>query len=219
VAGTRTLSESDSAELVARYGVPVAPSQRAASAAEAVAAAEAVGYPVVVKLQSEGLAHKSEQRLVRLGLTGPDGVLAAADELLAGARDAGHPGADLLVARMVRGARELVAGLHTDPQFGHCVMVGIGGVLTEALGDVAFRLVPLDAADAHDALDELRAQGLLDAWRGEPAVDRAAVADVLLALARLAEAEPEVVSVDLNPLVVEQGRPVAVDALVETRAP
>jgi acetyl-CoA synthetase (ADP-forming) len=224
VAGTRTLSESDSAELVARYGVPVAPSRRAASVAEAVAAAEAIGYPVVVKLHAEGLAHKSEQRLVRVGLAGPEAVSTAAAELLAAGRDG--PGADaaavdrdLLVARMVRGARELVAGLHTDPQFGPCVMVGLGGVLTEALGDVAFRLVPLDAADAHDALDELHAQALLDAWRGEPAVDRDAVADVLLALARLAEAEPDVVSVDLNPLVVEHGRPVAVDALVETSAP
>jgi succinyl-CoA synthetase beta subunit len=224
VAGTRTLSESESAELVARYGVPVAPWRRAASVAEAVAAAGAVGYPVVVKLHAEGLAHKSEQRLVRLGLAGPEAVATAAEELLvrageAGGSDAGQPGVrpDLLVARMAQGARELVAGLHTDPQFGRCVMVGLGGVLTEALGDVVIRLVPLDAADAHDALDELHAQALLDEWRGEPAVDRDAVADVLLALARLAEAEPDVVSVDLNPLVVEHGRPVAVDALVETR--
>ena len=216
MAGTRTLSESESAELVARYGVPVAPSRRAASPDEAVAAADAIGYPVVVKLHARGLAHKSEQRLVRLGLNAPDAVRSAAEQLLA---VGGHLAADLLVARMVRGARELVAGLHTDAQFGRCVMVGIGGVLTEATGDVAFRLVPLDAADAHDALDELRTQALLDPWRGEPPVDRAAVVDVLLALARLAEGEPDVVSVDLNPLVVEDGTPVAVDALVETTAP
>ena len=185
-----------------------------------MAAAEAIGYPVVVKLHAPGLAHKSEQRLVRLGLASTDAVRSAAGELLgAGLPDADLSDADLLVARMVRGARELVAGLHTDSQFGRCVMVGIGGVLTEAIGDVAFRLVPLDAADAHDALDELRTQALLDPWRGEPPVDRAAVVDVLLALARLAEGEPDVVSVDLNPLVIEDGTPVAVDALVETTAP
>ena len=108
---------------------------------------------------------------VGLGLGGPEAVSTAAEELLTAARDPGAPdgdgpadGADLLVARMVRGARELVAGLHTDPQFGRCVMVGLGGVLTEALGDVAFRLVPLDADDALDALDELHAQALLDAF-------------------------------------------------------
>ena len=117
---------------------------------------------------------------------------------------------------MVTGARELIAGLHTDPQFGRCVMVGVGGVLTEALADVAFRLAPLDAADAADMLDELRSQALLGPLRGEPAVDRAALVDVLLALSRLAESEPDVVSVDLNPLVVEHGTPIAVDALVET---
>lgn len=217
MAGTQTLSESDSADLVARYGVPVAPSRRAASPEGAVAAADALGGRVVVKLHAPGLAHKSEHRLVRLGLEGADAVRAAAEELLDAA--AGRGGADLLVARMVDGVRELVAGLHTDPQFGRCVMVGIGGVLTEAIGDVAFRLVPLDPADAFDALAELRTQALLGPWRGEPAVDRAAVVDVLLALARLADDEPDVVSVDLNPLVVEAGLPVAVDALVEIRAP
>jgi acetyl-CoA synthetase (ADP-forming) len=213
VAGTHTLSESDSADLVARYGVPVAPSRRAGTPADAVAAAEALGLPVVVKLHAPGLAHKSERRLVRLGLTDSAAVRAAATELLADAGDAS--GADLLVAPMVSGTRELVAGLHSDAQFGPTVMVGVGGVLTEALGDVAFRLVPLEPADAFDALDELRAQALLGPFRGEPPVDRAAVVDVLLALARLAEHEPDVVSVDLNPLVVERGLPVAVDALVE----
>ena len=117
---------------------------------------------------------------------------------------------------MVTGVRELIAGLHTDPQFGRCVMVGVGGVLTEALADVTFRLAPIDATDAADMLDELRSQALLGPFRGEPAVDRAALVDVLLALSRVAESEPDVVSVDLNPLVVEHGTPIAVDALVET---
>jgi acetyl-CoA synthetase (ADP-forming) len=120
---------------------------------------------------------------------------------------------------MVRGARELIAGVHTDPQFGRCVMLGIGGVLTEALADVAFRLVPITADDADDMLDELRTQALLGAVRGEPAVDRAAVRGVLLALSELAEGEPAVRSVDLNPLIVSDGRPVAVDALVEVSGP
>lgn len=116
---------------------------------------------------------------------------------------------------MISGSRELIAGVHTDPQFGRCVMLGIGGVLTEALGDVAFRLVPITAADADDMLEELRTQALLGPVRGEPAVDRAAVRAVLLALSALADNENQVRAVDLNPLIVHDGRPVAVDALVE----
>ena len=95
------------------------------------------------------------------------------------------------------------------------VMVGIGGVLTEALGDVAFVPVPLDALDAVEAIESLRSQALLGAVRGEPAVDRDALVAVLLGLGALAEARPDVVSVDVNPLIVHEGRPIAVDALVE----
>jgi acetyl-CoA synthetase (ADP-forming) len=120
---------------------------------------------------------------------------------------------------MVRGSRELIAGLHTDEQFGRCVMVGVGGILAEAVGDVAFRLVPITIGDAEDMLEDLATQSLLGAFRGEPPVDRGAVAQVLVGLSRLAEAEPGVVSVDVNPLIVVDGRPVAVDALVELASP
>jgi acetyl-CoA synthetase (ADP-forming) len=211
---TRTLSEHESIVLVARYGVPVADARRAGSPEDAAAAADAVGYPVVVKLHGDAIAHKTERGLVRLGVTDAEGVRAAAADLLARAT-ADDGDVDLVVAPMIRGARELIAGLHTDPQFGRCVMVGVGGVLTEALGDVAFRLVPITEADADDMLDELRAQALLGPLRGEPAVDRAAIRAVLLALSALADGEPTVRAVDLNPLIVCDGRPVAVDALVE----
>jgi len=213
---TRTFSEHESIALVARYGVPVAEERRADNPDDAAAAADAVGYPVVVKLHGDAIAHKTERGLVRLGLADAEGVRVAAADLLALATvDDGV--VDLVVAPMVRGARELIAGVHTDPQFGRCVMLGVGGVLTEALGDAAFRLVPITAADADDMLDELRSQALLGPVRGEPAVDRAAVRVVLLALSALAEGEPAVRSVDLNPLIVCDGRPIAVDALVEVR--
>jgi acetyl-CoA synthetase (ADP-forming) len=193
----------------------MAESRRVGSPHEAVAAAEQVGYPVVVKLNGARIAHKTERGLVRVGLTAPAAVRDAAEGVLAAATP--DDGAvDLLVAHMVMGSRELIAGLHTDPQFGPCVMVGIGGVLTEAVADVAFRLAPLDPVDAADMLDDLRSQALLGAVRGEPAVDRAALVDILLALSLVADSEPDVVGVDLNPLVVDHGAPIAVDALVET---
>jgi acetyl-CoA synthetase (ADP-forming) len=213
----RTLSEAESKRVLAAYGVPVADEQTAADPEAAVAAAGAIGYPVVVKLCGAGIAHKTERGLVRLGLGDDADVRAAGSELLAAARPGDGP-VELLVAPMVRGNRELIAGLHTDPQFGRCVMIGLGGILAEAVGDVAFRLVPIAPVDADEMLDELATQSVLGAFRGEPPVDRAAVSELLVGLSRLAEAEPEVVSVDVNPLIVVGGRPLAVDALVEIAA-
>lgn len=218
IGSTNTLSEPESKALLAAYGVPFAPESRVPDADSAVAAAVDLGHPVVVKLAGDGIAHKTERGLVRLGLGDDRAVRAAATELLGAARP--EDGAvELLVAPMLAGSRELIAGLHRDPQFGMTVMVGVGGVLAEALADVALRLVPLTDQDALDLIDDLRTQDLLGPFRGEPAVDRAALAAVILALAAAAADRPDLVSVDLNPLIVVDGRPVAVDALVEVTAP
>jgi succinyl-CoA synthetase beta subunit len=210
----RTLSEPDSKALLGSYGVPFAPERRAGDAEGAAAAAIDVGLPVVVKLAGDGIAHKTERGLVRLNLGDEASVRQAAGELLAAARP-GDGAVDLLVAPMLSGTRELIAGLHLDPQFGMTVMVGIGGVLAEAVADVAIRLVPLEAQDAHDMIADLRTQALLGPFRGEPAVDREALASVVLALADAATAREDIVSADLNPLIIVDGKPVAVDALVE----
>jgi acetyl-CoA synthetase (ADP-forming) len=212
-----TLSEHASKELLGRYGVPLAPERLAATPDEAVTAAEALGYPVVAKLCGDAIAHKTERGLVRLRLGDADAVRAAAAELLAAATpDDGEVG--VLVAPMVSGSRELIAGLSRDPQFGMTVMVGVGGILAEAVADVAIRLVPITRVDAEDMLDDLATQSLLGPFRGEPAVDRDALVDVLVGLSATAEAMPALVSADLNPLIVVDGRPVAVDALVELEA-
>jgi acetyltransferase len=209
-----TLSESASKDLLATYGVPVLDERTVADPAAAAAAAEAIGYPVVLKLCGDAITHKTERGLVQLSLRDRETVEAAAVDLLAAATP--EDGAvELLVAPMVHGSRELIAGLVRDPHFGPCVMLGVGGVLAEALQDVAFRVAPLTGLDAHALIDDLDAQAMLDAYRGEPAVDRDALADVLLGLSRVAEEQPDVVAVDVNPLVVVDGRPVAVDALVE----
>jgi succinyl-CoA synthetase beta subunit len=216
-ATTRTLSEADSKALLAAHGVPVPAERVVTTAAEAAAAADALGYPVVAKLCGDAIAHKTERGLVRLRLGGPDAVAAAAESLLQAARPEDGAVA-VLVAPMVQGNRELIAGLVRDPQFGPSVMLGVGGILAEAVADVAFRLVPLSRLDAHELIDDLATQALLGPFRGEPAVDRDALADVLCGLSTLAEARPDVVSVDLNPLIVSGGRPVPVDALVEVTA-
>jgi acetyl-CoA synthetase (ADP-forming) len=212
-----TLSEDASKALLRAYGL-VTPEERTAPTPDAAAAAATeLGFPVVVKLAGDRIAHKTERGLVRLGLVDAHAVAAAGRELLEAAT-AADGDVTLLVAPMVRGNRELIAGLVRDPQFGPCVMLGVGGILAEALADVAFRLVPVERVDAEEMLDDLAAQPLLGPLRGEPPVDRGAVADVILALSRLTADRPDLVSVDVNPLVLVDGRPVAVDALVEVRA-
>jgi acetyl-CoA synthetase (ADP-forming) len=209
-----TLSEDESKAVLARHGVPVLAERLVATPAEAVAAADELGYPVVAKLCGEAIAHKTERGLVKLRLGDAAAVSAAAEQLLAAGRpEDGVTG--VLIAPMVSGNRELIAGLATDPQFGRTVMLGLGGVLAEAIADVAFRLVPLSRIDAEELIDDLATQKLLGEFRGEPAVDRAKLVDVLVGLSQAAEADPAIVSVDVNPLIVVGGDPVAVDALVE----
>ena len=209
-----TLSEADSKRVLAAHGVTFPSEREVPDAPSAVAAARELGHPVVLKLGGAAIAHKTERGLVRLGLTDDDSVAAAADDLLAAARPEDGE-VHLLVAPMLQGNRELIAGLHHDAQFGMTVMLGVGGVLTEALADVAFRLVPITRLDAHEMIDDLATQALLGEVRGEPALDRDAMADVLVALSTAAEADPSIVSADLNPLIVVDGQPVPVDALVE----
>ena len=208
-----TLSEADSRTLVAEAGVIVSRWATADTADNAAVAAEEMGFPVVVKLCGEAIAHKTERGLVRLSLTSADDVRVAATDLL-GAATESDGDVELLVSTMVRGDRELIAGLVRDPQFGPCVMLGVGGVLAEAVADVAFRLAPLERLDAHELIDNLGSQTLLGPFRGQPAVDRDALADTLCALGDLA-GDPAIASIDLNPLIVEEGQPMAVDALVE----
>ena len=210
----RVLSEHESKRIIAEHGVPVVEDRLVPDVDGAVRAAEELGFPVVVKLSGDGIAHKTERGLVRLSLGTATAVEQAANELLAVATpDDGD--VSLLVAPMVSGTRELIAGVHRDPQFGPCVMLGIGGILAEATGDVVFRLAPLEPADAEEMIDGLAAQALLGAVRGERPVDRAALTAALLGLSDLVRVRPDIHSVDVNPLVVTDGRPRAVDALVE----
>ena len=209
-----TLSESRSRLLVSEAGVPVSNWETADSTQEAVSLAKNLGFPVVVKLCGDEIAHKTERGLVRLNLNTEEGVEEAADELLSSVTaDDGE--VTLLVSEQIRGNRELIVGLVRDEQFGPCVMLGIGGILAEAVADVAFRLAPLSRSEASDLIDDLSMQSLLGPFRGEPAVDREALINVLCVLGDLGS-DQEILSVDLNPLIVTNGVPIAVDALVET---
>jgi acetyltransferase len=213
-ASSSTLSEAASKALLRGHGVPLLDEREVRGADEAAAAATALGFPVVAKLCGDRIAHKTERGLVRLGLGDAGAVRDAAADLLAAATPEDGE-VSVLVAPMVRGTRELIAGMSRDPQFGPTVLLGVGGVLAEAVGDAVVRLVPLSRADAEEMIDGLATQALLGPFRGEPAVDRDALVDVLLGLSAAAEADPSIAAIDLNPLIVVDGRPVAVDALVE----
>ncbi|MEI8335283.1 MAG: acetate--CoA ligase family protein [Actinomycetes bacterium] len=209
-----TLSEASSKELLRRHGVPFAEERITSSAEEAIAAAESLGFPCVAKLNGDRIAHKTERGLVRLNLQTPEAVGAAAKDLFSAAKPEDGE-VSVLVAPMLSGSRELIAGFLTDEQFGKVVMIGLGGVLAEAIGDVAFRLLPLGAGDAESMIDELKTQALFEEFRGEPAINKESVVNVLNALSNVAQEESNVLSVDLNPLIIVNGEPIAVDALVE----
>jgi acetyltransferase len=215
VTGT-TLSEADSKALLRQFGVPLAEEHEVSTPADAVVAANSLGYPVVAKLCGDRIAHKTERGLVRLSLGDAAAVERAATDLL-GAATPDDGDVTVLVAPMVKGNRELIVGVVRDPQFGANVMLGLGGVLAEAIADVVFRPVPLSSVDADEMIEQLGTQKILGAFRGDAPIDRAQLAATLLALSRVAHERPDVNSIDVNPLIVRaDGSLVAVDALVET---
>ncbi len=210
-----TLSESASKSLLREYGVPIADEREVLTADDAATAAEALGFPVVVKLCGDAIAHKTERGLVKLRLGDAAAVSAAAAELLSKATPADGP-VSLLVAPMISGNRELITGMLRDVQFGATVMLGVGGVLAEAIADVVFRPAPVSRIEAAEMIDQLTTQKLLAEFRGEAAVDREALIDTLVGLGTVAADRPDVRSIDVNPLIIRSdGSPIAVDALVE----
>lgn len=216
------LNEAESKLLLASYGVPVVEEILAYTPVEAVENARMIGFPVVLKGVGTALIHKTERGVVRTGLINAEEVRQAAIKIEEAA------GTDLegwLVQPQINGPREFIAGMFQDDQFGPVIMFGLGGVFTEALGDVVFRVTPLDEIQANQMLDQIRSRNLLNAFRGEPAVNREGLIATLMGLSRLCEEHPDVTEVDINPLLITpKGQPIAVDALVvlgeaKTRAP
>jgi acyl-CoA synthetase (NDP forming) len=213
-APVRTLPELESLALLSAAGLAVVAARPVADTAGAIAAAEAIGYPVVLKLDATQLTHKSEIGAVRLGLADPAAVRLAADELLALGRV--HPIGlrGLLVEPAVAAGVELIVGLKRDSQFGPIVLVGLGGILAEVLDDVALELAPVVPAAAGAMLDRLRGARILGGVRGRPAVDRAALVGLIVALGQLGWERPELIEVDLNPVIAAEHGASVVDALI-----
>ncbi|MBT6445116.1 MAG: acetate--CoA ligase family protein [Acidimicrobiaceae bacterium] len=210
---TTTLSEAESKRLLAGYGLPVLDERTVATAAAAVVAANDMGYPCVLKLCGDAIAHKTERNLVRLSLGTSADVERSAQELLGQATSADGP-VELLVAPMVRATREFIVGADRSGDFGPVVMIGVGGIFAEVFEDVVFRLLPADERELDAMLDDLDTQAMLGEFRGEPAVDRAQLLSVVQAVGNAMIDRNDIESIDINPVLIADGNAIAVDALV-----
>lgn len=209
-----TLSEHESRLLLQDFGIPVVEQEMTSTAEEAAAAAKKLGFPVVMKACSSDITHKTDRGLVVIGVGTTEGVK---DEFAGLVERAGGKVDGILVQRMARGTREVVAGLVRDVTFGPCVMFGLGGVYTEALKDVSFRIAPLEKRDALEMIDEIKSRSILGSFRGMPEVDRDALANILIAIGKIGIEVSEVAEIDVNPIIIENGIPIAVDALVSLK--
>jgi acetyl-CoA synthetase (ADP-forming) len=213
--GQAAVTEYAAKQFLAGHGIPVPREALVPHAEAAVDAAARLNFPVVVKASRTRLLHKTEVGGVALNLRTAEEVRQV------GRRLAALSGCDgLLVAEMVPGERELVCGLTRDPQFGPCVMFGLGGVLTEALADAVFRVAPLSRFDALQMLQEIRAVKLLGTFRGQAPADLDALAGILIALGEIGIRYPAIREIDLNPVKIRpDGAPVVVDALIALAPP
>lgn len=220
-AGAATLDEAESKALLAAFGIPV-PRETVVPAGGDVAAATAgLRPPFAVKVLSRDIAHKSDVGGVKLDVGSGPALAVAAAEVVGNAR-AARPGATVdgvLIAEMARGV-EMLVGVVNDPAFGPCVALGSGGVLTEVLADITFRVAPFDLATAEDMISELKGARLLDGYRGAKPADKAALAELLVAVSRMAVALGDrLQEIDINPVIVRDAGNgvVAVDGLVVVR--
>jgi acyl-CoA synthetase (NDP forming) len=216
--GRTALDELAGKRLLASFGIPVPKSLLVQDAAEAVAACDKLRLPLVLKVVSPDILHKSEARAVRLNVTSDEDLAAACKEILMNARaykkDARIDG--FLLEEMAPAGLEVVVGGLRDPQFGPLVMVGLGGIFVEVLADVSFRICPITRLDAEEMLDELKGAALFRGARGRNPVSREAIVDVLLKMGGekglMMMHGDDIAEADINPIIVSESGAVAVDA-------
>ena len=208
--GRKVLDEFLAKQLLGAYGIPVCREALAHSAEEAVEAARRIGFPVAVKVCDSDILHKSEQGLVRVNVGDANGVSQSFSDFQ---KKAGRR-VPVIISEMITGGRELLAGITFDEQFGHCIAFGMGGVLTEAINDVVYRLAPLSLDEAEEMICDLSHPKLLAAYRGMPAVNMKSLAGMLCRLSLIPMIHPEIKEIDINPVVISGAEPVGVDALI-----
>lgn len=209
--GRTTLSEYESKQVLAEYQIPVTKEVLVNDAKALARAGQEIGYPVVLKGCSSDIIHKTEKGLIWVDIRNEEEASSAFEEIMgnmSGPEDA------VLVQEMVKGQRELVIGLTRDAQFGPCVMFGLGGIFTEILKDISFRVAPLEKRDALDMMRDIKGHKILDAVRGMEAADLDILADILIKVGQIGLENEKVKEIDINPVIISGSKPVAVDALV-----
>jgi acyl-CoA synthetase (NDP forming) len=209
--GRTTLSEHESKQLLTTYHIPVTREILVKEHENLISAAHEIGFPLVMKGNSQTITHKTEKGLIRVDLRNDNEVEETFEEIT---KKMGDQGDGVLLQELIRGERELVVGLTRDPQFGPCVMFGLGGIFTEILEDISFRVAPLEKRDALDMMQEIKGRKILEAVRGMEAADLDMVAQILINVGRIGLENDAVKEIDINPLILAGARPVAVDALV-----
>jgi len=214
--GRSVLTEIESKEVLARAGVPVAGAALATTAAEAGKAAKKVGFPVVLKIVSPDITHKSDVGGVKVGLGSKKDVEAAFAAIMKSVKKK-QPKARIegvAVQKMAPEGTQVIVGMSKDPQFGPVMMFGLGGVLVEVLKDVSFRIVPLEPRDAKQMIREIKGYPVLEGVRGQDAADVEALESLILQVSAFAEANPQVEEIDLNPVFAYPDGAIAVDARI-----
>lgn len=216
IEGSGLLTEVESKALVKQAGVDVVDTRLATSQEKAVTISRQLGFPVVLKIVSADVVHKSDAGGVKLGLKTARQVAKAYDDILGAIKQA-YPAARLQgvsVQKMARPGVEVIIGMSKDAQFGPVLMFGLGGILVEVLKDVSFRIVPLTPRDAHEMIREIKGYPLLEGYRGQPPVDILNLEKLILKVSNFVEQHPEVKELDLNPIFAYGDGAVAVDARV-----
>ena len=209
--GRSALSEYESKQVLAQYGVPCTRETLVTTLAELDSAAGKIGFPLVLKGCAATIAHKTEKNLIRVDIRNKDEAIAAFGKITA--EMTGSDGG-VLVQEMIKGPRELVVGLTRDAQFGPCVMFGLGGIFTEVLEDISFRVAPLTKKDAMEMMHDIKGYKILGAIRGMAPADMEMLADILINVGRIGLENKAVKEIDINPVILSKGKPIAVDALV-----
>ena len=209
--GRETLSEYESKIILASYQIPITREIMVETKNDVIPAASKIGYPVVMKGCSPEITHKTEKGLIQTDIRNDSEALDAFNDIMAGMN--GIKGT-ILVQEMIKGKRELVIGLIRDPQVGPCVMFGLGGIFTEILKDVSFRLAPLEKRDTLEMMDEIKAHKILDSIRGMEPVDREILSEMLINVGRIGIENDTIKEIDINPVIISGSIPIAVDALI-----
>ena len=209
--GRKTLSEYEAKQVLAAYDIPITKEVLVKDKDQIEKGIKKIGFPLVMKGCSAEIAHKTEKGLIHVDIRSATEAKKAFREIMTGME--GFKGG-VLMQEMIKGRRELVIGLTRDPQFGPCVMFGLGGIFTEILRDVCFRRAPLEIRDAMDMMQEIKGHKILDAVRGMDAADTSLLAQMLINIGQIGLDFDEVMEIDLNPVILAGSKPVVVDALI-----